>query len=251
MSEPQPDEAAIQAFVAAFRDASGYDGPLGHVAFGDTPALQDELGQLVREGPKRATAGYHDGEQAPVEGQHDVVLDASGTPLCVIRTEEVRVLPFADRDPAFAWDEGEDDRTLDSWTANHRAYFDRHVEGFGDDTLVDFERFVVVHPELPPPPPLVDADGVVVRPVLPPERHWVASVVRDTTSDDGWPVDRCPALLARHQLRTAGVLVFVPSPDRVEVVATALLDEDPAVEAGLQAALERLRATHRWGHVTS
>lgn len=240
----------MRTFVAGFREDSGYDGPVGHVVFGDTPSLHDELGRLVLEGPKRATAGLHDEDPTPVEGQHDVVLDASGTPLCVIRTEEVHVLPFSERDPAFAWDEGEDDRTLDGWTAAHRAYFARHVDGFRDDTLVDFERFTVVHPELPARAPLVDAEDVVVRPVLPPERPWAASVVRDTTSDAGWPVERCPALLARHRMRTAGVLVFVPSPDATEVVATALLDEDPAVEAGLQAALERLRATYGWGAVT-
>lgn len=251
MSEPQPDPAALRRFVGAFRDASGHEGPVGHMAFADTPALQDELGHLVLDGPKRATAGLHDEEATPAVGQHDVVLDATGTPLCIIRTEEVRILPFGERDPAFAWDEGEDDRTLESWTANHRAYFARHTEGFGDSMLIDFERFAVVHPDVSPPAPLVDAEGVVVRAVLPPERQWVASVVRDTTSDAGWPVERLPALLARHEMQTAGVLVFVPSPEGVEVVATALLDEDPAVEAGLQAALERLRTTYAWGPVIS
>lgn len=249
MTDPTPDAAAVDAMVAAYRATSGYDGPVGSYAFADTPQLQDELGHLVLTGPKRATAGWHDDEDepTPVVGQHDVVLDGSGMPLCIVRTEEVRVLPFGQRDPAFAWDEGEGDRTLATWTADHRAYFERYVEGFDDDTLVNFERFVVVHPQAGPPPPLVDADGVVVRAVLPGERAWVATVVRDTTSDEGWEVARCPALLARRDGQTAGVLVFVPSPQGVEVVATALLDDTPAVEAGLRAGLERLRAEHGWG----
>ena len=73
--------------------------------------------------------------------------------------------------------------------------------------------------------------------------------MRDTTSEDGWPVERCPALLARHRGRTAGVLVFVPSPSSVEVVATALLEDAPGVEAGLRTALSQLAATHGWGPV--
>lgn len=243
------DPAAPAAFITAFREASGHDGPVGHFAFGDTPAMQDELAHEVLAGDKRATAGLHEAGSTPVVGQHDVVLDGSGVPVCVVRTDEVRVLPFRERDPAFAWDEGEDDRTLETWTTSHVAFFERHADGFGDDTLVDLERFTVVHPEVDPPPPLVDANGVVVRAVRPDERAWVAGVVRDTTSEDGWPVDRCPALLARYRGRTAGVLVFVPSPSSVEVVATALLEDAAGVEVGLRAALSRLASRYGWGPV--
>lgn len=255
MSQPDPDRDAIEAFVNAFRDATGHTGPVGQFAFADTADVQTRLARLVLEGDKRATVGLHDDpdEPAPVVGQHDVILDGAGVPVCLIRTEEVRTLPFGERDPAFAWDEGEGDRTLEDWTDTHVRYFGRHTEAvgteFGDHSLVNFERFSVVWPELEPAPPLVEDGRLGVRPVRPDDRAWVRVVTGDTTSADGWTTDRCPALLARHAGRTAGVLVLVPSKERTEVVAVSLMEEVPGVERVLRDALARLRATYAWGPV--
>ena len=167
MSQPEPDREALDALVAEFRAASGYDGEVDHFAFADTPEVQTELAQLVLAGPKRATAGLHDDPDgdAPTEvGQHDAVLDGDGAPVCIIRTDEVRALPFRERDPAFAWDEGEGDRTLADWTDIHERYFERYLTEaggtFGEDTLVSFQRISVVWPEVDAAPPLV-ADGEV------------------------------------------------------------------------------------------
>lgn len=44
-----------------------------------------------------------------------------------------------------------------------------------------------------------------------------------------------------------GVLVFVPSPFDVEVVATTSLDADLDVETEVLAGLDRLVTTYRWG----
>ncbi len=53
-------------------------------------------------------------------------------------------------DEAFAWDEGEDDRTRASWLDEHRAFFGRLAERGGfpmhDDIETVFERFQVVWP---------------------------------------------------------------------------------------------------------
>ena len=253
MPDPTPDQPAIEAFVAAFREATGHEGPVGHFAFADSPEVQTTLAHLVRDDDKRATAGLHHDpdDTTPVAGQHDVVLDGVGAPVCLVRTDEVRTLPFADRDPAFAWDEGEGDRTLDDWTDIHVRYFSEHASSlgttFGDDTLVDFERFSVVWPELDPLPALVEEGRLVVRPVRPADRAWVRTVTGEATSDDGWTTDRCPGLLARHAGRTAGVLVFVPSVRRTEVVAVSLMEEVAGVEAALREGLARVRARYGWG----
>lgn len=257
MAQPEPSQPALDDLVAAFRSATGHDGPVGCFAFDDSPEIQTMLGRLVLEGPKRATAGLHADQvigPPPVEGQHDAVLDGDGNPLCIIRTEQVRTLPFRERDPAFAWDEGEDDRTLRAWSEVHERYFSRRAEllglEFGEDSLVDFERFRVVWPELGPPSPVWDDGDIAVRAIRPDDREWVRGVTGDTISDEGWPTDRCPGVLARHHGRTAGVLVFVPGAERTEVVATALLLEVEGIEAALREALERLRADHGWGPVT-
>lgn len=253
------DPAALETFTQAFRGATGYEGTIGHFAFGDSPTLAEELGHLVLSGPKRATAGWvEDEDSTPSAGGHDVVLGGHGQPLCIIRTTEVRTVAFHDADPAFAWDEGEGDRTLARWRDAHQRYFARRSEALGvafdDDSLVNLARFGVVWPDLPPDPPLVSEDGIAVRPIHPDEREWVRTVTGGTTSsrgpDDGWPIDQLPSLLARQHLRTAGCLVFHPDPKpgTTEVVATALLADDDTVDRALRTALSELARTYRWAH---
>jgi uncharacterized protein YhfF len=123
--------------------------------FGDSPALADELLALVLAGTKRATAGLvrdhvHESDPLPRIGSHWVVCDGDGTPRCILRTTELRLGTLASVDDAFAWDEGEDDRTRTSWLAQHLAYFTRtqaaRGESWSDDLEVVFERFRVVWP---------------------------------------------------------------------------------------------------------
>jgi uncharacterized protein YhfF len=123
--------------------------------FGDSPALADELLALVMHGPKRATAGavadyQHAGELLPRIGDHWIVHDGSGAPQVILRSIELRIGPLDSVDDAFAWDEGEDDRTRQSWMDGHSRYFRRtlgriDVE-FHDRIEVVFERFRVVWP---------------------------------------------------------------------------------------------------------
>ena len=123
--------------------------------FGDSPALADALLALVLAGTKRATAGLvqdhvHESDPLPRIGGHWVVCDGAGTPRCILRTTELRLGTLASVDDAFAWDEGEDDRTRTSWLAQHLAYFTRtqaaRGESWSDDLEVVFERFRVVWP---------------------------------------------------------------------------------------------------------
>jgi uncharacterized protein YhfF len=121
-------------------------------AFGDSPELADELADVVIHGPKRATAGlladYGDDEPLPVTGGHSVVLGGDGRPVCVIRTTDVQVLPFRDVDEAFAWDEGEGDRSLTYWRDAHIDFFTRMCaardEVFSEDMATICERFALV-----------------------------------------------------------------------------------------------------------
>ncbi len=146
----EPDLRAIEAF---WREHG--DGPRPATFwFGDSPALADELADLVVTGPKRATAGLlrdaSDDEPVPVEGQRWIVLDGSGRPVAIIRTTEVRIAPLSSVTDRFAWDEGENDRSRDGWLAAHHAYFRRQAacEGFAFHPDIDtvFERFEVLWP---------------------------------------------------------------------------------------------------------
>lgn len=139
-----------------YQEATGTGAELaGSFAFGDSPALADELAGLVRHGPKRATAGLvleyeHDGAPIPRPGDHWAVLGGDGRPVCLIRTVEVEIKPLDTVDAAFAWDEGEGDRSLEYWRAAHRRYFERACERMGvpfrEDLPTVFERFDLVWP---------------------------------------------------------------------------------------------------------
>ena len=96
--------------------------------FGSTPAMADELGDLVLRGLKTATCGLlweneAGGEDIPKPGDLSIILDGRGSPLCLIETVEVEVKPFQRVDARFAHDEGEGDRSLDYWRAVHWHYF--------------------------------------------------------------------------------------------------------------------------------
>jgi uncharacterized protein YhfF len=123
--------------------------------FGDSAALSDRLLGLVMAGTKRATAALvgdfaADGEPLPRIGAHWVACDGAGRPRCILRTTELRLGPLDSVDDAFAWDEGEDDRTRASWLREHERYFRRtqaaRGQGWSDDLEVVFERFRVVWP---------------------------------------------------------------------------------------------------------
>lgn len=119
-------------------------------AFGDSAALGAELLALVLQGRKRATAGLPieftaAGDPLPEAGDVSIVTQADGTPAAIIEILEVKLVPFRDVDSAFAAEEGEDDGTLTSWRAAHRAYFGRvgaRLGGPFDETeLIVCQRF--------------------------------------------------------------------------------------------------------------
>jgi uncharacterized protein YhfF len=147
------EAGAVVEFWTEYVVATGATGPFAAWGFGDEarPELMTELGLLVRDGPKRATtslvADYEqDGEPRPRPGDHSVILDGDGQPLCIIRTTSVEIRPFDEVDEAFAWDEGEGDRTLADWRRGHEWYFSAVGTPVDGQTLVLLERFAKVWP---------------------------------------------------------------------------------------------------------
>jgi len=151
-----PRTAETDMFWEAF---CGYAG-LNHDnyvigSFGDSPEMATELADSVIAGIKRATASlardYGDGrEPTPRPGDFVIMLDGKGRPRFIWRTTDVTIKPLSQVDEAFAWDEGEGDRTREWWLDAHRRYFGRQGmrEGFELDgeMLTVFERFEVVWP---------------------------------------------------------------------------------------------------------
>jgi uncharacterized protein YhfF len=152
------DRAAARVMYREYAAATGRphdDEEVPVERFGDGAALADELLGLVLAGTKRATAGLvadfaADGEPLPRIGGHWIVCDAAGVPRCLLRSTELRLGPLHSVDDAFAWDEGEGDRSRASWLDGHERYFRRtqaaRGEEWSDDLEVVFERFRVVWP---------------------------------------------------------------------------------------------------------
>jgi uncharacterized protein YhfF len=140
----------VGEFWRSFVEATGIDGAHSAWGFASGP-LMTELGLLVRDGPKRATAGLladyeQDGEPLPQPGDLSVILDEHGRPLCVIRATAVEVRRFGDVDEEFAWTEGEGDRSLAYWREAHLRFFASAGHQVDDDSLLVLERFELLWP---------------------------------------------------------------------------------------------------------
>jgi uncharacterized protein YhfF/L-amino acid N-acyltransferase YncA len=246
------DTGEVADVVADLRARSGLD-VVGALAFGDSPALQDELLAFVRLGTKRATAGAaHPGgdEPRPTVGQLWGLLDGSGTPHYVMRTVEVTYGPLASVTPAFAWDEGEYDRTVESWLDGHRGFFHRMGAAEPDALDVCFERFEIVWPQ-PDQPVWLTRD---VRELRFDERaafrdaytqRWgtTTMVTRGHVHDVG----ALPGLVCERNGTIAGVATFRPRPDgQAECVSFDAFERGAGVGAALTAGLVELAQRHGW-----
>lgn len=123
--------------------------------FGNSSEMASELAELVLSGKKTATAASVAmnklrPEDAPVADGYSVVTDFEGSPLCVIRTEEIREIPFEEVDEIFAAEEGEGDLSLEHWRRVHRDYFTnearQHGLQFDERSMICCERFKILFP---------------------------------------------------------------------------------------------------------
>ena len=112
-------------------------------SFGDSPELANELLALVLRGAKTATSSTEDEPNTSAIGEHWIVLDGQRRPRCIIESTEVTYRRFLDVDDAFAYAEGEGDRSLDFWRTAHRNYFGRQGR-FSEDVMLICERFRLV-----------------------------------------------------------------------------------------------------------
>ena len=116
-------------------------------AFGDSPETSDRLAKLVLDGEKSATSAWlasyeAEGIDIPEVGDLSIMCDGADRPLALLRTTDVRKIPFADVGPEIAQAEGEG--TLDEWKAEHRGFFARECAALGiefdpgGDVVVEF-----------------------------------------------------------------------------------------------------------------
>jgi uncharacterized protein YhfF len=112
-------------------------------AFGDSPALADQLLDLVLKGIKTATCSTEDEPNTSKPGERWIVLDGRGEPRCVIESTEMTYRRYSEVDASFAHDEGEGDRSLNYWREAHREYFGRQGK-FSEDMMLMCERFRLV-----------------------------------------------------------------------------------------------------------
>ncbi|HEX8176536.1 MAG TPA: ASCH domain-containing protein [Pyrinomonadaceae bacterium] len=122
--------------------------------FGDNRSLADQLCELVLQGKKKATAclvweAEFDPNNAPVLNGYSIITDFDGNPKCIIKTTEVRIMPFNEVDEEFAADEGEGDLSLGFWRQVHWDYFTRKCKELGKEASLTMEvmceRFEVAH----------------------------------------------------------------------------------------------------------
>uniref|UniRef100_UPI0030FA509C ASCH domain-containing protein n=1 Tax=Nocardioides salarius TaxID=374513 RepID=UPI0030FA509C len=120
-------------------------------SFGATAEEAEALLALVLDGTKTATASAHadyevEGEPLPEAGTLGIVLDGEGHPRALVETTDVRVVPFDEVSAEHAHLEGEGDRSLEHWRAEHERFFAEHATaGFDPSMLLVLERFRVVY----------------------------------------------------------------------------------------------------------
>ena len=145
---------AVEAYWASAREACGLSGDVPQAwSFGSTPEMADRLLALVLAGTKTAGASQlwdyeASGDPLPRAGDLSIVLDGAGEPRALLRTTDVRVLPFEEVDAEHARLEGEGDLTLDYWRRAHEWFwtaYPEHDRGFSPTMPVVLERFEVLY----------------------------------------------------------------------------------------------------------
>ncbi len=155
MKELSKAEAYWQAFVQEQPDPSEVAARFYEsFYFSSTEALANELAESVLKGVKTATSALvweveADGKRVVRPGDFSVVTDWAGQPVCIIETTEVRIIPFKDVDEQFAYDYGEEERTLSWWKTALWESYTKICATLGkepsEDMLLICERFKVVY----------------------------------------------------------------------------------------------------------
>ncbi|BDR54952.1 hypothetical protein KIMH_10630 [Bombiscardovia apis] len=138
------------------KDANWQDLPKAE--FGFPGPLRNALVEAILTGRKTATtsllAQYQlSGEPIESVGDRSVLVDSHEQPLAILETTQIKVVSLSSVDLRHAIDEGEGDKTIESWRIKHTAFWQcpemrsklRDPEfAVDDDTEVVLERFLVV-----------------------------------------------------------------------------------------------------------
>lgn len=115
----------------------------------------NECARLINQRIKTATCslkqGYDiDNDPLPEVGRLTLVLNWQQEPVCIVKVTEVSVCPFDQVSEAFAYAEGEGDRSYQWWHKAHLDFFTQYAAEIGADFQQDselvLERFEKVYP---------------------------------------------------------------------------------------------------------
>ncbi|MEV4058237.1 ASCH domain-containing protein [Amycolatopsis sp. NPDC049688] len=129
-----------------------------HAEFAFPGPLRDKLVAAILRGEKTSTTGlvaeYEKfGEELPVVGERELMIDSAGAGVAVLETTEVRIIPLSEVDLQHALDEGEGFTSVAEWRADHTAYWQSEEMRAAmedpeftvdDTTMVVATRFIVV-----------------------------------------------------------------------------------------------------------
>jgi uncharacterized protein YhfF len=159
-----PNKPQIDAFVDRFRRANPLNDPeittrpIVTDYFGDSPEMADRLLEPVFAGIKTATCSClweweYEKEPLLKPGHLAVIIDGSGNARCILETIELTIMLYNKVDTQFAYDEGEGERTLESWRRAHWNYFARTLPRIAKEPTQDMpllcERFRMIYNEGP------------------------------------------------------------------------------------------------------
>lgn len=135
------NKVAIESYWQEFLATLSPDSPYHAEAYvaeawGDSPEMADELGELIVNGTKTATCSAlweweADGDLPHGTGTVTIVLDGRGDPIGIIETSEVTIRKYNEVDAEFAREEGEGDLSLEYWREVHRFFFSRALNKIG------------------------------------------------------------------------------------------------------------------------
>lgn len=121
--------------------------------FCDNEKSANELVKLVLSGEKTGTTSlnkaYVPDEEKPKINNYSIITNFNGEAKCIIKTIEIKKLPFDEVTKEMAYLEGEGDKSLEYWRRVHRNFFSRYCSSIGkifnDKDLVIYEHFEVVY----------------------------------------------------------------------------------------------------------
>ena len=121
-------------------------------AIGGNGEMADQLALLVLQGQKTASSSllqhYKSNQQAlPQVGEYNIILNSQREPVCITKTTEVSIAPYASVDEKFAIEEG--DGSLENWRKIHWEYYSTNCPSgfvFTEEALLVCEKFEKVFP---------------------------------------------------------------------------------------------------------